>query len=235
MTEDARLPWNSLSLVGRTASGNASLWKLFSREGMPHAWLEMIFERGAQGGALQGTGGEGCGKRQGCWLEHGCCLQWMRAWHEVSSMHSTGRCAHTHMHHSCPPSWCLLPKALRWWLSGCGMPPVPTPPLTRRRCACFGMPLGPPAHSGTYPLVVQQSATLCVHPILPAGACAHHPSQLAQHSGWWPSALIPDSAPTCCRTLRPSSWQMGELLGGRCNGSVGLALLRHTAACRSCF
>ncbi|KAI7841413.1 hypothetical protein COHA_004808 [Chlorella ohadii] len=45
VTEDARLPWNSLSLVGHT-SGNATLWKLFSREGMPHAWLELMFERG---------------------------------------------------------------------------------------------------------------------------------------------------------------------------------------------
>lgn len=71
---------------------------------------------------------------------------------------------------------------------------------------------------------------MCVHLILPAGACAHHPFQLAQHSGWWPSALIPDSAPTCCRTLRPSSWQMGELLGGMCNGSLALALQRHTGS-----
>jgi prenylcysteine oxidase/farnesylcysteine lyase len=46
VTEDARLPWNSLSLVGRTTPGNATLWKLFSLDGMPHAWLELMFERG---------------------------------------------------------------------------------------------------------------------------------------------------------------------------------------------
>ncbi len=62
VTEDARLPWNSLSLVGHT-SGNATLWKLFSREGMPHAWLELMFERG-EGAGEQGAvdhGGRGQG------------------------------------------------------------------------------------------------------------------------------------------------------------------------------
>jgi prenylcysteine oxidase/farnesylcysteine lyase len=47
VSEEARVPWSSLSLVGRAASTNASLWKLFSAEPMPHAWLEMMFEGGA--------------------------------------------------------------------------------------------------------------------------------------------------------------------------------------------
>lgn len=41
----ARIPWSSLGLVGRTASDNATLWKLFSREPIPHAWMSMLFER----------------------------------------------------------------------------------------------------------------------------------------------------------------------------------------------
>lgn len=42
-TRDAGVPWNSLSLVAVTRS-NVTVWKLFSNEPMPHAWLSMIFE-----------------------------------------------------------------------------------------------------------------------------------------------------------------------------------------------
>lgn len=45
VTEDAQVPWSSLSLVGRTAS-NQTLWKMFSREPLPHAWQEILFEKG---------------------------------------------------------------------------------------------------------------------------------------------------------------------------------------------
>lgn len=58
VTEDAGVPWSSLSLGGRTdmARGNATLWKLFSAAPLPHAWLEMMFERGGWGcwGAFPG-------------------------------------------------------------------------------------------------------------------------------------------------------------------------------------
>ena len=37
------MPWSSLSLVGVTAQ-NATLWKLFSPDQVPHAWLSIIFE-----------------------------------------------------------------------------------------------------------------------------------------------------------------------------------------------
>ena len=46
VSDTAEVPWNSLSLVGRTVAGNATLWKLFSREPMPGAWLGMMFEKG---------------------------------------------------------------------------------------------------------------------------------------------------------------------------------------------
>ena len=49
VAEGAGVPWSSLGLVGRTASGNATVWKLFSRAVLPHAWLEMMFEKGELG------------------------------------------------------------------------------------------------------------------------------------------------------------------------------------------
>lgn len=55
-TEGSGVPWLSLGLAGRTApgggagasavKGNATVWKLFSREPLPHAWTEMLFESG---------------------------------------------------------------------------------------------------------------------------------------------------------------------------------------------
>ncbi|KAL4428033.1 hypothetical protein ABPG75_002122 [Micractinium tetrahymenae] len=50
VADGAGVPWTSLGLVGRTtgeggAPVNATVWKLFSREPLPHAWLSMMFER----------------------------------------------------------------------------------------------------------------------------------------------------------------------------------------------
>ena len=44
-TRDAGVPWTALSLVGVTRA-NDTVWKLFSGERMPRAWLEMMFEGG---------------------------------------------------------------------------------------------------------------------------------------------------------------------------------------------
>ena len=58
-SEGAGVPWLALGLVGRTApgggaggrrGGNATVWKLFSREPLPHAWTEMLFESGGRAG-----------------------------------------------------------------------------------------------------------------------------------------------------------------------------------------
>jgi hypothetical protein len=46
VSDNAEVPWNSLALVGRTVAGNATVWKLFSRQPMPGAWLGMMFEKG---------------------------------------------------------------------------------------------------------------------------------------------------------------------------------------------
>jgi hypothetical protein len=51
VTEAAAVPWSSLSLLGRTATDNATLWKLFSSQPLPHAWTEMMFEAGASAAA----------------------------------------------------------------------------------------------------------------------------------------------------------------------------------------
>ena len=46
VAEGAGVPWSSLSRVGTAPDDGVPLWKLASTEAMPHAWLEMMFERG---------------------------------------------------------------------------------------------------------------------------------------------------------------------------------------------
>lgn len=53
VADGAGVPWSALGLAGRTTGEggtpvNATVWKLFSREPLPHAWLSMMFERGGQ-------------------------------------------------------------------------------------------------------------------------------------------------------------------------------------------
>lgn len=50
VADGAGVPWSALGLAGRTTGEggtpvNATVWKLFSREPLPHAWLSMMFER----------------------------------------------------------------------------------------------------------------------------------------------------------------------------------------------
>ncbi len=51
VADGAGVPWSGLGLAGHTTGEggtpvNATVWKLFSREPLPHAWLSMMFERG---------------------------------------------------------------------------------------------------------------------------------------------------------------------------------------------
>lgn len=114
-TEDVRLPWNSLSLVGRTASGNATLWKLFSRADMPHAWLELMFERGEGAGVRVAVLGDCGGARP---RQEGAC--------KASRQAHRARAAAQHP----VVNGGALPRAtgsqaLRWWRSACGMRRAP--------------------------------------------------------------------------------------------------------------
>ena len=45
LTADADVPFSSLSRVDNRSSSSTAVWKLFSTEPMPRAWLEMLFER----------------------------------------------------------------------------------------------------------------------------------------------------------------------------------------------